>query len=252
VKWYQYPAAVRDHSKTKGSVQHVLLTLATYVHDSGECFPSYAELVKVTGLSLNTVRRAISAMPANEMAIIEKGKAVGRPSKYRIIINERSDANCAHGEHSSEPNCAHSEHSQNGDCAHSEHTTMPKTEPNYAHGGTLTLQEHTIEQPKARKRASGSSSKASEDVPIPPQLDTPAFRTSWDEWMDYRRQRKLKPLLPISQQKQFDELASWGQDRAIAAINHSIAKGYQSIYEKNGQHGHKSTSTDFNSRKPDF
>jgi hypothetical protein len=243
VKWYQYPAAVRDHSKTKGSVQHVLLTLATYVDDNGECFPSYAELVKVTGLSLNTVRRAISAMPANEMAIIEKGKAVGRPSKYRIIINERSDANCAHGEHSSEPNYAHGEHSQNGDCAHSEHTTMPKNEPNYAHGGTLTLQEHTIEQPKARKRASGLSSKASEDVPIPPTLDTPEFRTAWDEWLQHRRQIK-KPLQPLSQQKQLDEFTSWGPDRAIAAIDHTIRKSWQGIREPDRQNSHKSTRSD--------
>jgi Helix-turn-helix domain len=241
MKSYRYPAVVRDNSKTKGAIKYVLLALATYADDAGECFPSYAELVKVTGLSLNTVRRAIGAIPADEMVIIEKGRAVGRPSKYRIIINERSTANCAHGEHSSEVNCAHGEHSQNSDCAHGEHTTMPKNDPNYAHGGTLTTKELPIELPKARKRASGSFSdlpSKTADPPIPSALQTPAFLEAWAEWLQYRRQIK-KALKPLSQTKQLKEFQSWGPDRAIAAINHSIARSYQGPYEPNGQNGHK-------------
>ncbi len=241
MKSYQYPAAVRDHSKTKRSVQHVLLTLATYVDDNGECFPSYAELEKVTGLSLNTVRRAISAIPADEMVIIEKGKAVGRPSRYRIIINERSTADCANGGHISEVNCAHGEHSQNGDCAHGEHRTMPKNVPNYAHGGTLTTQELPIELPKERKRAPGCSSASSssdthkpqeaEDPPVPPSLQTPAFLAAWHGYDAHRRKLNAKSWTAQAKKLALQKCEQWGAIKGADSLNGSVMNGWLGIFE---------------------
>jgi Helix-turn-helix domain len=242
LKSYQYPALVRDHSKTKGAVKYVLLALATYADDAGECFPSYATLVKATRLSLATVRRAVSAIPANEMVIVEKGTATRRPSKYRIIINERSPTNYAHGDHSStlakDVDCSQDDHSQNGDYAHGDHSTVLMVTPNYAHGDTLTTQELPNEPTKARKRARGSSSVSSEnnahdvDPPIPDSLQVPEFLKAWNEFDDHRRKGKAsRAWTAHAKTIALKKCTELGPARAVTAIENSILNGWQGIFE---------------------
>jgi len=69
------------------------------------------------------------------------------------------------------------------------------------------------------------------EIEYPIGLDTDCFRASWDEYTAYRREHHLPVLKPISVGKQLERLALWGPDRAIAAINHTIANGYQGIVE---------------------
>lgn len=95
-----------------------------------------------------------------------------------------------------------------------------------------TLEESSEEIPagvavKSRKR----SQVTPQELPfIPPELDTPAFQVAWAEWIQHRKE-KGKPLTPSTASKQLKELSAWGQDRAIAAIDHSILKGWQGIFE---------------------
>jgi hypothetical protein len=66
---------------------------------------------------------------------------------------------------------------------------------------------------------------------MPPILEaSPAFRAVWDEWKKHRKEKR-KPLTPTSVNRQLKELAGWGPDRAIAAIQHSITKGWTGIFE---------------------
>lgn len=73
-----------------------------------------------------------------------------------------------------------------------------------------------------------------ESVPFPANLDTPAFRAAWDEWTAYRRERKLSPWKPRTVKAKLAELSAWGAERAVAAIQSSIANGYQGIFEPKG------------------
>jgi hypothetical protein len=223
MKSYQFPAAVRDHSVTQGTVKHVLLTLATYVDDNGECYPSHKALARATGLSRRTIERVMKEIPANELQVVEKGKAAGHSTKYRITVNSR-----------------HADGSQTLNSRHGDGSTPVNLSLNSRHGDGLTTNELPIELPKARKRApSPSLASDAREVVISPELDTPQFRKSWAEWLEYRKQIK-KPLNPLSQQKQLNKLKFWGSARAVAAINHSIANGWIGIFEPQGQNGHKS------------
>jgi hypothetical protein len=226
MKSYQYPALVRDHSKAKGLAKYVLLVLATYAGDNGECFPSHSVLARVTGLSLRTIVRAMKGIPANELQVIEKGKATGYPSRYRITL----------------------------DWCHSVTSTTDRESPVLVTNTTSTgdresprTTQELPNEPKPRIRAPRSPSVGcskprkpppAPDVPIPTELDTPAFRKAWAEWREYRGQIK-KPLKPLSLRKQLEELASWRPERAIAAIEHSIARGYQGIFEPHSRNGQK-------------
>jgi Helix-turn-helix domain len=234
MKSYQYPAAVREHSVTQGAAKHVLLTLATYADDNGECYPSHATLASNTGLSLRTIERVMKEIPADELQVVQKGKAAGRPTVYRITVNPRQADGCQ------VPNSRQNDNSQDNNSRHGDGSTPVNLSLNSRHGDGLTTNELPIEVPKARKPAPSVSSDAgSREVMIPPGLDTSEFRKSWAEWLEYRKQSK-KPLKPLSQQKQLNELNSLGPDRAIAAINHSIARSYQGVFEPRGQNGHKS------------
>jgi hypothetical protein len=67
-------------------------------------------------------------------------------------------------------------------------------------------------------------------VPIPERLDTAEFVEAWSRWIRHRREIR-KPLTETNTATLLGELARWGPDRAIAAINHTIAKGWQGLRE---------------------
>jgi hypothetical protein len=70
------------------------------------------------------------------------------------------------------------------------------------------------------------------DPPIPDGLNTPAFQTAWADWIADRKERR-KPLTARGARQQLAKLQPLGPDRAVAAIGHSIASGYQGIFEGN-------------------
>lgn len=68
------------------------------------------------------------------------------------------------------------------------------------------------------------------NVTIPLNLNTPEFEAAWNEYVAYRRERRLPKLLPRSVQKQWDKLSDAGPGAAIAAINDTIAQGWTGIF----------------------
>jgi hypothetical protein len=58
---------------------------------------------------------------------------------------------------------------------------------------------------------------------IPENLKTEEFRAAWDLWLNFRREKR-KYSSPVQHQEQLAVLSSWGPERAVAAIHHSIAR----------------------------
>lgn len=71
---------------------------------------------------------------------------------------------------------------------------------------------------------------------VPEILDTEAFRTAWDDWQAHRKEIK-KPLTKTSIKGQLAQFAEWGEQRAIAAIRHTIRKGWQGLAEAEASQG---------------
>lgn len=67
-------------------------------------------------------------------------------------------------------------------------------------------------------------------MPFPKELATARFSFAWDQWIQHRKEIR-KPVTPTSTSQQLKKLAAWGEDRAIAAIEHTIASGWQGIRE---------------------
>lgn len=89
---------------------------------------------------------------------------------------------------------------------------------------------------------------------FPPALDTKEFRAAWAEWLAFRREAKHKPVSEKAAAKKLDELAAIGSQRAVAAINNSIANDYQGIFEPGTTNAKKQfvagAGQNFNGGKP--
>jgi hypothetical protein len=54
-----------------------------------------------------------------------------------------------------------------------------------------------------------------------PFFHTPALDEAWDRWFNYRKEIK-RPLTRTSQEQQLEQFEQWGEERAIAAIKHTM------------------------------
>lgn len=68
------------------------------------------------------------------------------------------------------------------------------------------------------------------DATIPIALNDPRFIAKWQEYVSYRKERRLAKLLPRSVQKQWDRLSDHGAEIAIQAIDQTIANGWAGIF----------------------
>lgn len=81
-------------------------------------------------------------------------------------------------------------------------------------------------------KGQGDLGLAVEELAFPARLDCREFHETWALWVSYRRERKLAVLKPTSIKAQFEEMASWGLERAIGAIRLSIRQNWQGIFEE--------------------
>jgi uncharacterized protein YdaU (DUF1376 family) len=73
---------------------------------------------------------------------------------------------------------------------------------------------------------------------FPDELRTEAFGKAWSEWEADRKERR-KRITPRARELQLEHCRLMGEQRAIAAIRHSIEQGYTGIYEVKLSNKHK-------------
>lgn len=79
--------------------------------------------------------------------------------------------------------------------------------------------------------------KSRDKTPLPPTLDTPRFRDAFQAWKDHRAAKK-KPATQQAEAMALKKLEAMGEARAVAAIEHSVANGWDGIFEpKPGDNG---------------
>lgn len=65
---------------------------------------------------------------------------------------------------------------------------------------------------------------------IPDNLGSEEFLEAWEAWETHRAEIK-KPLKPTMKARQLKKLSAWGEQRAIAALEHTMFMGWQGIRE---------------------
>lgn len=76
----------------------------------------------------------------------------------------------------------------------------------------------------------GGAASPAQEITFPAPLDCDEFKTKWSEYTAYRQARKIKPLLPISQNHQIKMLAGWGKAAAIESIDQTIRAGWMGLF----------------------
>lgn len=66
---------------------------------------------------------------------------------------------------------------------------------------------------------------------VPKALDTPEFRSAFGDWLRHRAEKKKKAT-PTSQRNALKALERIGVERAVAAIEFSVSKGWDGIFEE--------------------
>jgi len=80
--------------------------------------------------------------------------------------------------------------------------------------------------------STSTSELISTNVDILP-FSSPDFLMFWSNWMQHRIEIKKK-LTPTTKKQQLAKLGEMGEARAIAALKHSLAGGWQGIFEPQG------------------
>ena len=72
------------------------------------------------------------------------------------------------------------------------------------------------------------------------------FRTAWDEWLTYRKERRLPSYKPMGLKKTLTrliELAGNNETEAINIINYSISQNYQGLFKEKNYANNSITKT---------
>lgn len=112
------------------------------------------------------------------------------------------------------------------------HSSVDKTQPNLFQ--TSSHEGHISGSATAElKSADGKKKTPRSEAPpqtIPPELDTPAFKESWNEFLQHRKEKKI-PVTPTATKNMFRKFAAWGVDNAIQAIDTAISNGWTGVFE---------------------
>lgn len=99
-------------------------------------------------------------------------------------------------------------------------------------------------KPPLPPKGGDADAALAEHLPAGSVLDCPNFYAAWRDWWEHRREIR-KRLTPTAIRKQLKELEAWGADRAIAAIEHTVAKGWTGLREPettgNGSYQNRNT-----------
>ena len=96
--------------------------------------------------------------------------------------------------------------------------------------GKVLLSDVTHVEAEVEAEVEPKKEKVTLTFPFP----SPEFKTSWEKWLQYRKEIK-KPITPTMIESQLNNLKAMGEVRAVAMIENTICKGWQGLREESEQ-----------------
>jgi hypothetical protein len=100
-------------------------------------------------------------------------------------------------------------------------STPPSTPPS-----TVEKKREEKRREEKRKKKKPSFDPGEVELPFP----SPEFLSVWREWCQHRKEIN-KPLTETATRNQLRQFSDWGEVRAIAAMRHTMAQGWQGLRE---------------------
>lgn len=106
-----------------------------------------------------------------------------------------------------------------------------------ARGSEAQSSERNPPTPRKRGKTPAASVGWPGILPSFPSLDLPAVRSALEEWLAYRRARHLSVWVDQTWRTQLEEAKGWGPDGLVAAIKHTIRKGWMGLQRPSPEQG---------------
>lgn len=234
---------------------YLLLNAAAKTHpyrgiiiERGQLVTSLQKLSERTTLSQRSIRTMLKRLLNAKQIDIQADKHFSRITickydTYQYDIGESDTQDDAQSDTPSDKGATHDRHTSDkgattynkGDTGDTGDIGETNTPPNPLQGGTgcddpKDESFHLDAQPKAKRER-----KPAHEMPaIPEALDTTAFRTAWNDFVEHRKSIR-KPMSQKAASLNLNTCIRIGRENAIRAIEQSIANGWTGIFEpKNG------------------
>jgi hypothetical protein len=202
----------------------VLLALADWANDEGVAWPSMERLAQKARIDRRSAQRIVRQLERDGVLEIEAGG--GRAKQHKYVLKMETAAKCR-------PLYA----SENGDISDIKTATLdPERATSDPQRATFHTETATPTSPDPLVEPSEDPSdkpSIEPSEPMPPFLSK-EFLESLKDYQQYRKEIR-KPLRAIGLKKLYAQLGNLGEQRAIAAMDYSISRGWIGVFEeKNG------------------
>jgi len=188
--------AVVDRSKARGIARLVLVVLADRADESGKTWCGTQDIARRANIGRANVARVLKDLCTLGELTVEHGAGRHGTHVYRIspgIMAKPSQAE----------------------------TASPRSE------GCFKVKQRVLRDEAHTPLYPIEPTKAAV-VELP--FSSPEFDESWKDWMRHRKEKR-QALTPTAIRQQLAKLAEMGEERARAALSHSIACGYTGLFE---------------------
>lgn len=208
------PSSLDDAGLSPSEFRVYCHLLRSADNDTGVAWPSYKRMTEITGMGKTTIRRAIEELERRE-AVRKIGKPFAGSCRYQVfpIVPPEGQKET--------PN------SSTGGTIEAPPIVPSQTRNSSVSGSPIVPPEGQEGNPK--KVIQLRESKG-DDLPF----SSDQFQEAWNDWKQHRIEIKKK-LTPLTTSQQLKKLSEMGEERAIAAIYHTIEKGWQGIFEPGTQ-----------------
>jgi hypothetical protein len=188
---------------------------------TGIAWPSYKTMTSTCGTGKTTTRRCLEELERRGL-IAKIGKPFGGSCRYRVlapIVSPQGQMDVANSSTTGTIEAA---------------PIVPPQDRNNPSGGTPIVPPQGQEgKPKKvnQKKVNQSGSLFGYEDTLP--FSSEPFKAAWQTWERHRKQKRSS-LTDESIKMQFKDMIAMGEERSIAAINHSVKNGFTGLYEPTG------------------
>lgn len=190
-----------------------LAVINMYAGDSGTCFPRMKTLQKDLSLKNSAALDLLRSLERS--GVIHRTRRQHSSSCFAIDWSRLESLQRP----------ANNEETFNSGVPEFRDSGVSIPESRVLNSGVPELTPYTEHSRNTHKNTAPLSS-----VPIPPELDCDSFREAWEQWLDYRKHERRKPVTKTAAERQLKKLAAVGVDRAITAINRSVENDWTGLF----------------------
>jgi hypothetical protein len=174
--------------------------------------PGYSRLAKVTGFCRDTIIESVKALQRVGLIKVEKRGKQKYVYKFPKLVG--------HIDQSATSTSLSGDQNWSVSTAETGRSHRPKRE---------SLNESKKREKSPPTPQGGAGASVTFDG-LPEKLNTPAFRTAWERWLAYRRERRIAAYKPIGLSQCWVELAKFSVGVAIESIDRSIGKNWKGLF----------------------